>query len=166
MADPATVLELIDPEAIELGLGSSERDGAILELARRLQATGRVTDAEAVTAAALEREAIGSTNVGFGVAIPHAKSAHVSRAGFAFGRRAGGIRWAGEAVADAGGEATGDHAVDLVFLIVAPAQASDEHLRILAALARALMHEEFRDALRATATPEETLSLLAGQLSG
>ena len=166
MADSATVLELIDVAAIDLAVEPAERDGAILALARRLQATGRVIDAEAVTAAALEREAIGSTNVGFGVAIPHAKSEHVARAGFAFGRRAGGIRWAGEAVADAGGESTGDHDVDLVFLIASPAKASDDHLRILATLARALMHEEFRDALRGTGTAEETLSLLAERLSG
>lgn len=166
MPDQATVLELIDPRAVVLELTSSERDGAILELARRLESIGRVTDAGAVTEAALEREAIGSTNVGFGVAIPHAKSPHVSTAGFAFGRRTGGVRWAGEAVADAGGSVGDDeHGVDLVFLIASPTEASDDHLRILAALARALMHEEFRDGLRATATAEETLSLLAERLS-
>lgn len=165
MADPTAVRELIDAAAIDLALDVAERDGAILALARRLEATGRVTDAEAVTAAALEREAIGSTNVGFGVAIPHAKSEAVARAGFAFGRRSAGVRWAGDAVADAGGDATGDHDVDLVFLIASPAQASDDHLRILATLARALMHEEFRDALRGTGTAEETLSLLAERLS-
>lgn len=169
MADESQVRAMIDAETIELELVADDRDAAILELANRLALVGRIDDPAAITAAALVREAIGSTNVGFGVAIPHAKSDHVTRAGFAFGRRAGGVRWPGDAVADAGepGDESGaDNRVDLVFLIASPAQASDDHLRMLAALARALMHEDFRDALRTTATREETITLLATTLAG
>lgn len=170
MPEPTTVQDLIDAGSIILELASVDRDAAILELAGRLVAAGRVDDAEAVTAAALEREAIGSTNIGLGVAIPHAKSSHVLQAAFAFGRRSAGVRWPGEAVADAGTDPTADeekevHQVDLIFLIASPEQASDEHLRILAALARALMHDDFRDALRRLGTPTEILDLLTQRLT-
>ncbi len=168
MAEATGIQDLVDPGAIVLGLASAERDAAILELAGRLAAAGRVDDPAAVTTAALEREALGSTNIGLGVAIPHAKSAHVLQAAIAFGRRTDGVRWPGEAVADAGGDGADDerevHSVDLVFLIASPEHASDDHLRMLAALARALMHDDFRAALRESRTPADVLALLSQRL--
>jgi mannitol/fructose-specific phosphotransferase system IIA component (Ntr-type) len=163
-----TVRGLIDPQSIVLELAAPGRDAAILELARRLEAVGAVDAAALVTEAALEREALGSTNIGFGVAIPHAKSAHVRRAALAFGRRNAGVEWPGEAVEDAGAAAGTElavHPVHLIFLIASPEHASDDHLRMLAALARALMHEDFRDALRTTTTADAVLELLEKRLT-
>ena len=163
-----TVRDLIGPDSIVLELGSSARDEAILELSRCLQHLGAVDDARAVTDAALAREALGSTNIGMGVAIPHAKSDHVGRAALAFGRRRAGVSWPGEAVADAGAGPDAEremHSVDLVFLIASPEHASDDHLRVLAALARALIHEDFRTALRTSPTAGAVLELLERRLT-
>ena len=163
-----TVRDLIGPESIVLELAAPGRDDAILELARRLEGLDAVDDARLVAEAALEREALGSTNIGFGVAIPHAKSAHVLRAALAFGRRNAGVEWPGEAVADAGASPDAErelHSVDLIFLITSPEHASDDHLRMLAALARALMHDDFRDALRTSTTADAVMELLTGRLT-
>ena len=163
-----TVHDLIGPESIVLELAASGRDDAILELSRRLEHLDAVDDARLVANAALAREAVGSTNIGLGVAIPHAKSEHVRRAALAFGHRQAGVEWPGEAVADAGAVPDAErevHSVDLVFLIASPEHASDDHLRVLAALARALIHEDFREALRTSTTAEGVLELLARRLT-
>lgn len=161
MTDAAAVIDL---EGIDLALAAADRDGAVRALTARLHATGRVADVDAVVRSALEREEIGSTNIGFGVAIPHAKTDAVVRPGFAFGRRLAGVTWPGEAVADAGGDAQEDHRVQLVFMIASPPQATDGHLRMLASLARGLMDEAFREALLAAPTPEDALAAIRDRL--
>jgi mannitol/fructose-specific phosphotransferase system IIA component (Ntr-type) len=73
-----------------------------------------------------------------GIAIPHAKSPSVTRASVAFGRSASGVDFGAEDGTPA----------DLVFLIAAPEGADDLHVRVLSRLARRLIHESFRTALR------------------
>ena len=72
-----------------------------------------------------------------GIGIPHARSAAVVEATVAFGRTTKGIDFGA-----ADGPAT------LVFLIVAPAGGGNEHMRVLSALARKLIHQSFKDSLK------------------
>ncbi|MDI3316138.1 MAG: PTS sugar transporter subunit IIA, partial [Bacillota bacterium] len=133
------------------------RAEAIRELAGRLLADGRLDDVEGFTRDVLAREAEVSTSMGHGIAIPHAKSAHVRRAGLAFGRSARGIEWPGF-----------DGGVDRVtqlFLIAVPRGADDKHLRILAALARSLMDPGFRLRLAGAATAGALAELLRERLA-
>lgn len=144
------IRELIHPATVDLDLAARDRDEAIRALAGLLAAGGAVTDLEAYLAAVRAREEHGTTAVGFGVAIPHGKSAGVARAAVAFGRAPRGLEW----------PALDAEPVRLVFLIAAPEGAHDVHLRALAQLARMLMHEEVRNKLLAARTPEDAIAAL------
>ena len=71
-----------------------------------------------------------------GIGIPHARSAYVTEPSLVFGRSPSGIDWGAE-----------DGPATLIFLIAAPEGGGDDHLKILATLARRLMRTEFRESL-------------------
>jgi len=86
----------------------------------------------------LERERLGSTGLGHGIALPHARMAHVQRAVGAFIRLREGV----------GFDAIDDRPVDLAFALLVPQEATEEHLQLLARLATLFNDERFCDQLR------------------
>lgn len=141
-----TITELTSPALVSADLAAIERRAAIEELAGLLAAEGRVDDVATYVDAVWAREQeTGGTGMESGIAIPHAKSPAVTRASVAFGRSATGIDF---------GAQDGSTA-DLIFLIAAPEGADDLHVRVLSRLARRLIHEEFRTALREAGSPQE-----------
>jgi fructose PTS system EIIBC or EIIC component len=129
---------LVEPDLVVLDLAAPDPRGAIEVLTERLVAAGRVTDHDGFVAAVWAREQeTGGTGMESGIAIPHAKHASVHQASVAVGRAPGGIDFG-----------AGDSLADLIFLIAAPAGADDVHVTVLSALARRLIHEDFRSALR------------------
>ena len=78
--------DLLRPELITLELKAAAKAEVIRELAALMAAAGFLDDVEAYIAAVMEREAIGSTGVGMGVAIPHGKAKAVRAACVAFGK--------------------------------------------------------------------------------
>lgn len=145
-----SIKELLSPETITLDLQAKDADSAIAQLASILARSGAVSDVSTYVEAVRTREGKSTTAVGFGVAIPHAKSAGVARAAVAFGRTAAGIDWS----------SMDGEPVHMVFLIAAPEGANDVHLKALAQLARMLMREEFREKLRSATTPDDVLNAL------
>ncbi|MEU7169018.1 fructose-specific PTS transporter subunit EIIC [Streptomyces morookaense] len=136
---------------VSLGLAAEGKEAAIREMAELLAGTGRVTDVDALTAAALAREELGTTGLGEEIAIPHAKTGAVSAPVVAFARSGAGIEW---------GALDGTRA-RLIFMIAVPeAAAGDEHLRILAQLARKLLDTGFRERLLAAAGTDEVMGIL------
>jgi PTS system nitrogen regulatory IIA component len=107
-------------------------------------------DARLVHEAVLERERLGSTGVGEGVAIPHARIESLSRpvAGFA------------RLLEPADFEAIDERPADLIFMLLAPTD-SGAHLRALARAARVFRQERIRTALRQAQTSEAVLAILA-----
>jgi PTS system fructose-specific IIC component len=147
---PATVLDYISEDTVLLDSASTDRDSMIKELVALGVKTGQVADGEVVLASALAREALMSTAVGEGIAIPHAKSSGAASPMVAFAK-AQNIDWASP---------SGDLA-KLVFLISVPeADAGDEHLRILAKLSRALARPAVRQSLQDAATKAQVLEVL------
>jgi fructose-specific phosphotransferase system IIA component len=145
-----SIKELLSPETINLNLQAKDRDAAIAELASTLAQHGAVTDLNTYVAAVRAREQHSTTAVGFGVAIPHAKSSGVAKAAVAFGRTTAGLDW----------NSMDGEPVNMVFLIAAPEGANDEHLKALSQLARMLMRSEFRQKLAAAQTPAEVQAAL------
>lgn len=144
LTGPQLVVDLDGPDA-------ADPAAAITALAQALAADGRVTDRDAFVAAVLAREdETGGTGMGSGVAIPHAKTAAVAQASVAVGRAPAGIDFGSEDGSPA----------DLVFLIAAPEGADDLHVRVLSRLARRLIHESFRTAVREAETPEAVIEVL------
>jgi fructose-specific phosphotransferase system IIA component len=136
---------------IDLDLSGSTKVEAIASLAALAVDAGRATSLDGLVADVLAREEIAPT--GFeGVAIPHARSAHCTASSVVVGRQTRGIDFGGD-----------DGDVKLVFMIVAPADGHDEHLEILAALARRILDEQFRLALMSAVTAADALQVLSDQ---
>lgn len=136
----------------EASLVSLHRDlpdkSAVLELlAQTFTGAGRAAEREGILADLLSREEEISTAMGFGFAIPHAKSGVANRASVAYVGLEQPIQWSGEEVSQ-------------VLSIIVPEGGADDHLKILAELARKLVDEEFRERLSAAATAEEVVDLL------
>jgi len=145
---------LVTPDLVALDLASADRRGIIEVLAGRLVAAGRLTDREGFVEAVWAREQeTGGTGMESGVAIPHAKHLAVTQASVAVARVPGGVDFGAE-----------DAPADLVFLIAAPAGADDVHVTVLSKLARRLVHESFRTALREAPSPEAVVTILKEQI--
>ena len=100
----------------------------------------------------LGRERLGSTGLGEGVAIPHGRLPGVDKAVAAFIQLAKGVDY----------DSIDQQPVDLIFALLVPQEATEEHLQILAALAEMFKKPELRDALRKATSAEELLALLPG----
>ncbi|GIG30020.1 PTS sugar transporter subunit IIA [Cellulomonas marina] len=127
---------LITADLVAVDLVASDRDEATRALVAKLAAAGRVTDADGFLADVRAREAQMPTGMPGGVGLPHARSEHVTVPSLAVGKLAQGVDWGAP-----------DGPATLVFLIAAPAAGDADHLQILAALARRLVHESFRSSL-------------------
>ena len=128
---------LITPDLVAVDLAAADRDDATRHLIGLLAAAGRVTDAEGFHADVRAREAQMATGMPGGIGLPHARSAHVTAPSLAIGRLTQGVDWGAP-----------DGPATLVFLIAAPDTGGGDHLQILAALARRLVHESFKTSLR------------------
>ncbi|MFI7744306.1 PTS sugar transporter subunit IIA [Kocuria rhizosphaericola] len=150
-----SVLEHMSESTVLLDVHGADRDGIIRQLAELGAHTGRAYDADSTVAAALAREEEGSTGVGDGVALPHAKSAGAERPMVAFARSAQGVEW----------NALDGGPVHLVFLISLPEDRSGgEHLEVLADLSEALAQESCRRALLDAGSASEVLAVLEDAL--
>lgn len=129
-------LPLTSAELVGVDLVAVDRDDATRQLIALLAAAGRVTDAEGFHADVRAREAQMATGMPGGVGLPHARSEHVAAPSLAVGKLRGPVDWGAP-----------DGPARLVFLIAAPAGGDADHLQILAALARRLVHESFRQSL-------------------
>lgn len=127
---------LITPELVALDIVATDRDAATRQLIDLLAASGRVTDADGFHADVRAREAQMATGMPGGIGLPHARSEHVSVPSLAVGRVPAGVDFGAP-----------DGPATLVFLIAAPASGDAAHLKILAALARRLVHESFRTSI-------------------
>ena len=146
-----SVLNYIDERTIVLDTVESDRDAMIRSLAAMMASTGHVQDPERVAQAAFAREKIGTTGIGEGIAIPHAKTDAVTSPVVAFARSRDGIDW----------KSVDGTKATLIFMIAVPEAAADnEHLKVLAELSRALMKPVFRHAIQSAITPADVLAAL------
>ncbi|MFB7997461.1 fructose-specific PTS transporter subunit EIIC [Streptomyces sp. NPDC056002] len=143
--------EMITADLVDLDLSTDTKEAAARALAERMVAQGRVTDLDGFLADVAAREAQMPTGLDGGIGIPHCRSEHVTEPTLAFGRSADGIDFGAP-----------DGPADLIFLIAAPAGADDAHLTILSSLARQLMDEDFKAALRSATDAGATAALIRG----
>ncbi|GAA3749818.1 PTS system fructose-specific IIA component [Spinactinospora alkalitolerans] len=134
MSDPH--LPLITAEFVLTDLSAADRDDAARQLATPLHKADRVTDLDGFLSDVRAREAQTPTGMPGRVGLPHARSAHVRTPSLAVGIAPGGVDYQGP-----------DGTARLIFLIAAPEAGNADHMKILAALARRLIHAEFRDSL-------------------
>lgn len=147
--------ELITTELVDLDLSARDRHEAARILAQLLHAAGRVTDLEGFLADVQAREQQMPTGIEGGIGIPHARSAHVTEPTLGFGRSAAGVDFGAS-----------DGPARLIFLIAAPSGGGDQHMSILAALARRLVHASFREALASVSDAQQVVDLVNKEVLG
>lgn len=130
------------PNLVVVDSESSTQEQIIRELTKRLVFEGRVTDSDAFVAEVLRREELMATGIQGGIGIPHAQSSSVTTPSVAVATSESGIPFGAP-----------DGPAHLVFLIAVPTDADESHLQILAAIARRVTREDFRDALRFATDP-------------
>lgn len=141
--------ELITPEGVISPLKASSKKQALQELsARAEQVTG--IGQRAIFEALIERERLGSTGVGNGIAIPHAKLESLDRLWGLFARLETPIDF----------DSIDEQPVDLIFLLLAPAGAGAEHLKALARVSRLLRNHSVCEKLRGSSDPSAVYALL------
>ena len=144
------ITSLLKPEAVKIGGVASDKADAIAKLVKLMETQGNVVDVDAYTEAVHARESFGSTALGEGIAIPHAKTAAVSAPGLAAMTLPEGVDY----------DAPDGLPTTLMFLIAAPDTKADVHLEVLSRLSMLLMDPEFCDSLRAAKTSEEFLAVI------
>jgi len=144
-----TIGDLLDPGAVALRAGAPGKRQA-LSLVADVAARVLGVDADAALEGLMDREAAGSTGVGEGVAIPHARIDGLDR------MRAVVVRLDTPVAFDA----LDDKPVDLLVALFAPHDASAQHLRALARVARLLRQPEIRSALRQARSADAIYVLL------
>jgi len=131
--------DLIKPEAVVASLKANSKKQAIQAIAERAAALTGLEERE-IFDTLLQREKLGSTGVGGGIAIPHGKLAKLDRIFGLFARLPKPIDF----------EALDDQPVDLLFLLLAPEGAGADHLKALARIARHLREPGVAGKLRAS----------------
>jgi multiphosphoryl transfer protein len=147
----------IVPALVRLNSDSRSKSETLQELAALMEDAGRTDDRHEVERALWAREDTFSTGVGFGVAIPHGQTAAVASVSIAVLKFKEPIDW----------NSTDGEPVDVAIMLAIPAgERSRDHLMLLARLSRRIVHEDFRDALRAAADEEAVVRLISAALSG
>ncbi len=143
-------VDLLTPNAIVTNLRSGSKKQLLQDLSKvATQVTG--VDERQIFEILLERERLGTTGVGNGIAIPHGKLAGLDRLYGVFARLEKPIDF----------EAIDEQPVDLVFLLLAPEGAGADHLKALARVSRQLRDANFCDKLRGSDSRDAIYALLA-----
>ena len=141
--------ELITPAAVVPRLRVSSKKQLLQEIARRAAELVRLHERQ-IFDALLERERLGSTGVGNGIAIPHAKLPGLARLQGLFVRLEPPVDF----------DAVDEQPVDLVFLLLAPEAAGADHLKALARVSRLLRDRQVCEKLRGAEHPDAIYALL------
>lgn len=141
--------DLLSPRAVIAQLRAGNKKQVLLEVARRA-ATATGVPERRIYNVLSERERLASTGLGRGLAIPHGKLPEIDRLCGVFARLERPIPF----------DALDNRPVDLVFALLAPADAGAEHLRALARVSRLLRDDAIRQKLRGADNPDALYALL------
>ncbi|CAM3547550.1 PTS system, fructose specific IIABC component [Streptococcus sanguinis SK1 = NCTC 7863] len=143
------IQDLLRKDVMLLDLQATEKKAVIEEMIQSLVDDGYVTDFETFKEGILAREALTSTGLGDGIAMPHSKNAAVKEATVLFAKSNKGVDY----------ESLDGQPTDLFFMIAAPEGANDTHLAALAELSQYLMKDGFADKLRQVTSPDQVIEL-------
>ncbi len=139
------ILDILTPEAIVPEMQAGSKTTAIEELASLVASLHPAIDRARLVEVLCDREELGSTAIGEGIAIPHGKLPTVSGVIAAFGRSLRGVDF----------DSLDGRPTHLFFLLVAPEESAGIHLKALARVSRLLKEQSFRARLLASPTREE-----------
>ena len=134
------IMDFVSKKAIVMDIKSAKKEDVLRELVDALINAGEIEKRyrNKLAEALMAREALGSTAIGQGIAIPHAKSDCVTKLIAAFGLSKKGVDF----------DSLDGELADIFFLLVAPQDSAGPHLKALARISRLLKDKYFRDSLR------------------
>lgn len=147
------ITDILEKDCIVEELTSRDKKGILEELVAVLVENGRLTNKEKPVQVLLERERLGSTGMGDGIAIPHGKLKEIQGILCSFGRSREGIDF----------QAIDEKPSHLFFMLLAPEESASEHLQALARLSRILKDAQFRKRLMKATSKEEIYRLIADE---
>ena len=144
------IMDILNKKAISVGLKAADKEGIIRELVGLLSNATEIKNKEELIKAVLSREALGSTGIGQGIGIPHAKSQSVKELVAAFGLSKNGVDF----------DSLDGEPAHIFFLLLAPEESAGPHLKALARISRMLKDRYFRDLLRKAKDEDEVLRII------
>lgn len=147
------IQDFLDAKAVKPRLESKTKDEVLEELTDLLEKTGKVTNREEFLRVIREREELGSTGIGYNIAIPHARSTGIKGLTGAFGISKEGIEF----------DALDKEPVYLFFVLAAPKNAAGDYLKALATISRLLRNRKSRQALMKADTVGEIVKIIKKQ---
>lgn len=140
--------DIMSPERIDLSMRANSKKRALEQLSE-LMARDSELNSNSVFQALIERERIGSTGIGDAVAIPHGRLKGVTQATGAFAVLENPIDF----------DSIDQKPVNMIFVLVVPEDATEEHLQLLAQLAKIFSNADAKEKLLGAGTPENALKL-------
>lgn len=144
------ITDFLTPEMIEPSLKGQSKAAVLAELAGCLTRQHPEIPSNEMSAVLAERERLGSTAIGDGIAIPHGKLANVTKILGIFGRHPAGVDF----------ESLDGNPTHLFFMLVAPEDSTSLHLKALARVSRLLRDGNFRDKLLTAPDSNEIFRLI------
>lgn len=141
--------QLIQFDLIQFGFSATDKKEALNKLTDMLVEKGIIGNKDEFFKALLERESLSTTGVGDGIAIPHAKASCFEKAMIIYAKSDSGVEW----------ESFDAQPAKHIFMICAPANGADEHLKALATLSTALMNPDVKGKLDNATTKEEVKTI-------
>lgn len=145
------IADLLQPAAVAADLAASTKAGVLIELTDLLVGVHPTLSRDQVLQVLNEREALGSTGIGAGVAIPHGKIRQLDAMLMCFGRHRAGVDF----------DSMDGSPAHLFFLLVAPEEAAGTHLKALARISKLLRSPGVNEQLLAAGDAAELFSLIA-----
>ena len=144
------IMDFLDKKAVKLDLQSTEKEDVLKELVDLLAEAQEIGDKKGILKALVERESLGSTGIGQGIAIPHGKTDKVTELVAVLGISHKGVNF----------EALDGEPVYIFFLLVAPKDTAGPHLKALAQISRLLRDSYLCELLKRCKTAEEVYELI------
>lgn len=144
------IMDYLSKNAIAIDMKGKDKKEIINELSDLLVKAKKISDKDEVVKILLEREELGSTGIGQGIAIPHGKTDQINDVVIAFGSSKQGVDF----------ESLDGEPVYLVFLLLAPMESSGVHLKALAKISRLLKDKYFRQALRDAKNVDDVIKVI------
>jgi PTS system nitrogen regulatory IIA component len=147
------IIDMLKTDYILEELKSDNKRDVLKELVGSFMKIHQKLDSEATLNVLFEREKLGSTGIGEGIAIPHGKITGLDQLILSFGRSAVGIDF----------DAMDGKPVHLFFLLIAPENSAGQHLKTLAKISKMLKDGVFRTKLMAAKSKDELYKIIANQ---
>jgi len=144
------ILDFLCPTSIIASLDATSKEEALAELVEPIVEANRHLDKPGLIKTLLDRENLGSTGIGGGVAIPHGKFEGLKHLTASFGRSVRGVDF----------ESMDNKPAHLFFLLVAPKNSAGDHLKALARISRLFKDPLLKDGLQHAESAEEIFELI------